>query len=992
MVVVGRRSADLRRPVSSEFSSPWHGAHCRLTRLSTRRAGHRPDPPTGEETKMTTVKLGKTSATQLVDARLELHWATQLLQAASAALIERVPDDSHTGMSWVNSFGGLKSGELLGDTAMGLRFADLALLMLRSGQVTAEFSLLGKTLDAGVAWVKEQLVAAGADPQLELARPTYDLPSHGVATGKPFDANTTELGELSEWFTSAALTLGELAAKTTGASALRCWPHHFDLATLVTLAPGATPERTGSVGIGFSPGDASYAQPYYYVSPWPYPEPRPTPPLLGGGKWHTEGFYAAVLLGETLTQFPSAAEQAIHLEQFLESAVKACRAQVTRVTGVEPGKPKRHLKWVRALTKGELAEGRVKTVTCEHETLCLTHFEGKYAALQNKCPHQGGPLGEGSIENGMLRCPWHGWDFHPTTGKPPGGYDDGVATFAVEERDDGVYVRVEAEIEPVRTLSDVMAETLVNWGVRWVFGMVGHSNLGLADALRAQEAAGHLNYIGIRHEGAASFACSAYGKLTGRPAACLAIAGPGATNLLTGLWDANVDRSPVIALTGQVDTQVLGPGAFQEIDQVGAFGKVAGFSQTVQHTSKHAELVNLACKSAILNRGVSHLIFPDEVQTLPAKADQVAGGPQGRIPRQEIHPPADSLAEAIELLINIERPAIIVGHGARFHMPQIIALAELLGCPVLTTFKGKGLIPDHHPLGCGVLGRSGTPIASWIMNEAEVLLVLGASFSNHTGIETKKTTIQVDLDPMTLGKFHPVTVPIWGEIGCTVELLHKALQKGHQAIDHRPEVARRWALWRTEKERRRADARGHGVNSARIFDALTRLAPKDAIIAVDVGNNTYSFGRYFECDSQAVLMSGYLGAIGFGFPAAMGAWAATQEKNGDHFGRKVICVSGDGGFGQYMAELTTAVKYGMNITHLLLNNSELGKISKEQRAGNWDVWQTSLKNPNFAEYAKLCGAQGTRVTAADELEGALGRALSFSGPSLIEVISDAELI
>jgi pyruvate oxidase len=170
-----------------------------------------------------------------------------------------------------------------------------------------------------------------------------------------------------------------------------------------------------------------------------------------------------------------------------------------------------------------------------------------------------------------------------------------VPTFPIEVRDDGVYVGIEPEPPHARTVSDVMVETMVNWGVRHVFGMVGHSNLGLADALRRQEQAGNLTYIGIRHEGAAAFAASAYGKLSGRPAACLTIAGPGATNLLTGLWDANVDRSPVLALTGQVDTQVLGPGAFQEVDLSAAFGKVARWTQPVLETSKHAELMTLAC-------------------------------------------------------------------------------------------------------------------------------------------------------------------------------------------------------------------------------------------------------------------------------------------------------------------------------------------------------------------------------------------------------------
>lgn len=250
------------------------------------------------------------------------------------------------------------------------------------------------------------------------------------------------------------------------------------------------------------------------------------------------------------------------------------------------------LRWHRVLSLDELPEGRVKTVSAGPHSFAVTQYEGRYAALSNRCPHQGGPLGEGSIEKGMLRCPWHGYDYCPLDGSSPFG--DSVPTFPIEVRDDGVYVEIEPGHEHVRTVTDVMAETMVNWGVRHVFGMVGHSNLGLADALRRQQEQGKLTYIGIRHEGAAAFAASAYGKLTGRPAACLTIAGPGATNLLTGLWDANVDRSPVLALTGQVDTQVLGPGAFQEVDLSAAFGKVARWTQPVLETSKHAELMTLA--------------------------------------------------------------------------------------------------------------------------------------------------------------------------------------------------------------------------------------------------------------------------------------------------------------------------------------------------------------------------------------------------------------
>lgn len=647
--------------------------------------------------------------------------------------------------------------------------------------------------------------------------------------------------------------------------------------------------------------------------------------------------------------------------------------------------------WHKALAPDELPEGRVKTVTIGTTSLCLTHHDGQYAALDNHCPHQGGPLGEGSIENGLLRCPWHGWDYCPLSGKPPGEeFDDGVETFEVETRDDGVYVSL-PEPEPAeRTVSDVMIETMVNWGVKVCFGMVGHSNLNVAEAIRLQEQSGTLRYIGIRHEGAASFACSAYGKLTGRPASCLAIAGPGATNLLTGMWDANVDRAPLLALTGQVSTQVLGRHNFQEVPLEKAFGQVADYTQSVLGNSNHAELMSLACKSALVNQSVSHLIFPDEVAGF-IEADQPAGSPEGRVASRKNPPPTDSYQQSLGLLKDAKRPAIIVGHGARFDMDQITGLAEQLSCPVMTTFKAKGLIADDHPLACGVLGRSGTPIASHFMNEADLLVVFGASFSNHTGISEKKPVIQVDLDPMALAKFHHVDCLVTGDVGITATMLSEDL-KTNASNDHTTEIAGRWEIWRAEKSRRRMDDRGQGVDSASIFHELTSAVDDDAIIAVDVGNNTYSFGRYFECSRQDVLMSGYLGSIGFAFPASLGAWAATQEEGTPFTGRQVVSVSGDGGFGQYLADFTTAVKYNMNVTHILLHNKELGKISKEQRAGSWEVWQTSLHNPSFAEFANICGGTGIRVESKAELANAIKTALATDGPALVEIMSDAELV
>ena len=460
---------------------------------------------------------------------------------------------------------------------------------------------------------------------------------------------------------------------------------------------------------------------------------------------------------------------------------------------------------------------------------------------------------------------------------------------------------------------------------------------------------------------------------------------------MTGLWDAKVDRAPVLALTGQVDAQVLGPGAFQEIDLAAAFAPVARFSQTVLHTSKHSELMTLACKTALVERDVAHLIFPDDVQTLPADSSASASNPNGRVAESTIAPAEAVLNDAVSLIKQSKRPIIIVGYGAKDAMDDVIELAEVLDAPVLTTFKAKGQIPDAHSLASGVLGRSGTPVASWFMNECDLVLAFGSSFSNHTGITPKRPIIQVDFDRMTLGKFHGVTVPVWAEIGVTAKLMVAELGEQTGTIDQRPEIAERWAIWRDEKSSRLRDDQGNGLNSSVVFAELSDVAPSDAIIAVDVGNNTYSFGRYFESKGQRILMSGYLGSIGFAFSAAMGAWAATQDQD-EYAGRPVISVSGDGGFGQYMGDFNTAVKYNMNITHVLLNNSQLGKISKEQRAGEWPVWQTDLHNPSFSAYAKLCGGYGIRVTKPEKLRAALDEALAHNGPALVEIITDADLI
>ena len=627
-------------------------------------------------------------------------------------------------------------------------------------------------------------------------------------------------------------------------------------------------------------------------------------------------------------------------------------------------------------------EGRVHSMVVDGRSVALSRCGDRIGALENRCPHQGGPLGEGSIEKGWLRCPWHGYDYDPITGTPPEGFTDAPVAHAVETRPDGTWVQL-PEVEPHRrTVSDVLVETLVNFGVRHVFGMVGHSNLGFADAMRRAEERGELTYIGIRHEGAAAFAASAYGKLTGRPAACFAIAGPGSTNLLTGLYDARLDSSPVVAVSGQVPSAVRGRGAFQDVNLSAVFADVALTTTTVQAGSNHAELAAIAVKHAVDGRGVAHLVLPDEVQVLPS--DAAAGTPTGRVVPRLSRGDEGAVARAAARITEARRPVLVVGHGARAAAREVRELAERLGAPVLTTFKAKGLVPDTHPLGAGVLGRSGTPVASWLMNEADLLVVVGASFSNHTGIAAWKDIVQIDDEPSAIGRFDPVGLHVLADAALGLRGLLDLLGDV-RAEDQRDDVAARWAIWRAEKARRCADDRGHGVAAAAVFDALSRHLPDDAVVTVDVGNHAYSLGRYLESKGQPVLMSGYLGSIGFGYPAALGAWAADPS-------RPVVAVTGDGGFAQYAMELTTAVKYGIPVKHVLLDNHALGKIGKEQLAEHYPVWHTSLHNPDWAGYAALCGAVGLAVDRADQLDAAMRELFDTTGPAMLAVEQDVELL
>ena len=248
-------------------------------------------------------------------------------------------------------------------------------------------------------------------------------------------------------------------------------------------------------------------------------------------------------------------------------------------------------------------------------------------------------------------------------------------------------------------------------------------------------------------------------------------AGVGKTVIIQELINniAKAHGAPVIALSGQVPSSVLGKGAFQDLDLNAAFRDVSVSTATLHHSSDHAELVAATVKHAYDGRGVAHLVLPDEVQVLPS--DGAPASPGGRLADRRTPPAPEAVAAAAQLVRDARRPVVVAGNGARAAMPELLALAERLGAPVLTTFRAKGLLADSHPLAAGVLGRSGTPVASLLMNESDLVLVVGASFANHTGIATYKTLVSIDDSPGSVGRFNPVNAALLGDAALSLAAL-----------------------------------------------------------------------------------------------------------------------------------------------------------------------------------------------------------------------------
>jgi Thiamine pyrophosphate-requiring enzymes [acetolactate synthase, pyruvate dehydrogenase (cytochrome), glyoxylate carboligase, phosphonopyruvate decarboxylase] len=396
-----------------------------------------------------------------------------------------------------------------------------------------------------------------------------------------------------------------------------------------------------------------------------------------------------------------------------------------------------------------------------------------------------------------------------------------------------------AEKKAATTVSDVLIAQLSEWGVKYVFGIPGTSTLGVVDAIRKTN--GKVQYLQVRHEETAAFMASAYGKLTGHVAACLGISGPGATNLTTGLYDAQLDHSPVLALTGMVPRKLMGSGALQEIDQQAFFEPLSVYNKTLMTEDQTTMAATRAVKHALLDQGVAHIGIPNDVQKLPYETEIVPF--EGMMPNMAYGQEDWLIEKAAKVIDSAQRPVIVMGFGCRGQGNKVLALASKLGAPIISTFRAKGVVDEAEPLYVGCHGGVGSTASGELMSKADLMIAIGTSFSDLSQIPQKRM-VQIDINPLMIARRFPAEVALLGNSAVLIPKLTAKVQQTNRA-DYATEVERLKKAWLAQLEKE-VDATMKPIRPQYLMKILNQKAASDAVFSLDVGENCWWFGRNFQ--------------------------------------------------------------------------------------------------------------------------------------------------
>jgi len=547
-----------------------------------------------------------------------------------------------------------------------------------------------------------------------------------------------------------------------------------------------------------------------------------------------------------------------------------------------------------------------------------------------------------------------------------------------------------------KTVGDFVLERLAVWGVRRLFGYPGDGINGIITALGRQN---EIDFIQVRHEEEAAFMASGHAKLTGEVGVCLATSGPGAIHLLNGLYDAKLDRKPVVAIVGQSARMALGGHFQQEVDLLSLFKDVAGdFVQVCTMPEQARHLIDRAFRIAKAQRTVTAIIFPNDVQELKAAQPSAAHGSihSGADFREPVIVPHEAdLQRAAEILNNGEKVAMLVGSGAWNAADEVIAVAEKLQAGFAKALLGKAMLSDDLPFSTGQIGLLGTKPSWELMRDCDTLLMIGTTFpySEFLPREGQAKCIQIDIDPAMLSLRYPADVALVGDAGATLKSLLPRLEQkspGAWRATIEKNVA---AMW--EEEGRKAHIEGKPLNPELFFWELTERLPANAVIAADTGMSTTFFARAVKVKrGMKTAISGTLATMGPAVSFALAAKFAFPD-------RPAIAFVGDGAMQMLgMNGLITAAKYykrwsDPRLIIAVLNNRDLNMVSWELRAlgGSPKVAATQdLPDIDYAAQGELLGLKGLTVATPGDVGRVWDEALSADRPVVIDVKADPNVI
>jgi pyruvate dehydrogenase (quinone) len=563
-----------------------------------------------------------------------------------------------------------------------------------------------------------------------------------------------------------------------------------------------------------------------------------------------------------------------------------------------------------------------------------------------------------------------------------------------------------SEYDNMRT-ADIIAESLLDWNVDIIFGLPGDGINGFIEALRTKQ--DKIRFILVRHEESAAFMACAYTKYTGKLGACVATSGPGAIHLLNGLYDAKLDNTPVIAITGSTYSDLMGSSYQQDVNLMQLFSDVSVYNNIITAPEQAEMAVDIACRTALAQRGVSHLTIPIDVQEkklqgkyskhkVPGHTSDTFVAAGGAVPDRYL------LERAVEIINSGNKIVILVGQGALNASEEVISVAERIEAPVVKALLGKAVIPDNHPYSIGGIGMLGTEPATDAMSEADTLLMIGTSFPyiEYLPKPGQARGIQIDIKAEKIGLRYPVEVGLVGDSKKVLSALLPLLRKGradnsidrnhqHYREEHQQEFLRskqlsmkRWTDLLDEQSKQTDEKKP--IKPQAIARAVSEQLKDNAVVSVDSGTNTIWAARFLNIrKGMKFSVSGTLASMACGLPYAVAAQIAYPE-------RQCVAFVGDGGFAMLMSEFATAVQYNLPIKVIILKNNTLGMIRWEQMAFlGYPEFGVEFTPINFANIAEACGGIGYTIKESSDIKPIMEKAMEdkrSTKPIIVEAYVD----